>query len=70
SQTPNYVYKCQRLIETTQETIIKVGKDATLEYYLDEVVPYETAHYMQHTKIELEEGASLILTDGITGGWS
>ena len=70
SQTPNYVYKCQRHIETTQETIIKVGKDATLEYYLDEVVPYETAHYMQDTKIELDEGASLILTDGITGGWS
>lgn len=70
SQTPNYVYKCQNGLLTKQKTDIKVGKNAILEYYLDEVVPYERANYLQETHIDLEEGASVIVTDGLTAGWS
>lgn len=70
SQTPNYVYKCENGLLTKQETAIKVGKNAILEFYLDEVVPYEHANYLQETVIELKEGASVIVTDGLTAGWS
>ncbi|MFS1663837.1 urease accessory protein UreD [Streptococcus sp. zg-JUN1979] len=70
SQAPNYVYKCDKRLETKQKTEITIKEGATLEYYLDEVVPYESAYYLQDTEITMAKGSSLILTDGITGGWS
>lgn len=70
TQTPNYVYKCDNLRQTCQETQIKLGKGAFLEYYMDEVIPYKNAYYRQFMDLDLAEDASLILTDGLTSGWS
>ena len=70
TQTPTYVYKCPNGLLTKQKSLVKVGENAILELYFDEVVPYEDAHYLQETIIEMEKGASVILTDGLTAGWS
>ncbi|MBF1715865.1 MAG: urease accessory protein UreD [Streptococcus parasanguinis] len=70
TQTPNYVYKCANNRLTKQETVLSVGEGALLECYLDEVVPYNDARYFQGMSIHLDKGASLILTDGLTAGWS
>lgn len=70
SQAPSYIYKCENGLTTKQSTAITVGKNATLEFYLDEVVPYKNANYLQETTVDLDEGASIILTDGLTAGWS
>lgn len=64
SQAPSYIYKCENGLTTKQSTAITVGKNATLEFYLDEVVPYKNANYLQETTVDLDEGASIILTDG------
>lgn len=70
TQTPNYVYKCINNNLTKQETILNVNAGALLECYLDEVVPYKDTRYFQEMTINLEEKSSLILTDGLTSGWS
>lgn len=70
TQTPNYIYKCANNHLTKQETVLSLGEGALLECYLDEVVPYRDARYFQGMSIHLEKGASLILTDGLTAGWS
>lgn len=70
TQTPNYVYKCDNLKQTCQETTIKLAEGAFLEYYMDEVIPYKNAYYRQYMDIDLAKDASLILTDGLTSGWS
>ena len=70
TQTPSYIYKCENGQETTQLNEITVGEDGFLEYYIDEVIPYENSVFKQDTKIHLKKGAGLILTDGITSGWS
>ncbi|QNQ80926.1 urease accessory protein UreD [Lactobacillus sp. PV034] len=70
TQAPNYVYKCENNILTTQDDIINVGKNSTLEFYADETIPYRYAYYRQTNKVNLKKGARLILTDGLTSGWS
>lgn len=70
TQTPNYIYKCDRGRETSQHNIVTVGNDALLEYYIDETIPYANAIFRQDTEIRLGAGASLIMTDGLTSGWS
>lgn len=70
TQTPNYIYKCENRLVTTQDNVVKVGENAVLEYYLDETIPYRHACYQQDTEISLGKGSKLILTDGLTSGWS
>ncbi|TSO25914.1 urease accessory protein UreD [Lactobacillus sp. LL6] len=70
TQSPTYVYKCENHELTSQEDRIHIGKDAFLEFYQDETIPYKDAYYHQNTKIEMEKGAKLILTDGLSSGWS
>lgn len=70
TQTPNYIYKCDHGQTTRQDCAVTVGDHALLEYYVDETIPYARAKFMQNTTVTLGEGASLILTDGITAGWS
>lgn len=41
-----------------------------LEFYQDEVIPYRHASYRQYTEVDMAADASLILTDGLTAGWS
>ena len=70
TQSPTYVYKCENHKMTTQDEVIKLGKDAILEFYQDETIPYRDAYYHQTADIEMEKGAKLILTDGLSKGWS
>ncbi|WP_461214547.1 urease accessory protein UreD [Lacticaseibacillus sp. GG6-2] len=70
TQAPNYIYKCDHQRLTTLESTYSVGDSALLECYLDETIPYANAYYEQDTRIELGAHARLILTDGLTGGWS
>lgn len=70
TQAPTYVYKCEHHQLTTQEDEIKLGKNAILEFYQDETIPYKDAYYHQKTSIEMAKGAKLILTDGLSKGWS
>ncbi|MCG0573023.1 urease accessory protein UreD [Lactiplantibacillus plantarum] len=70
TQTPNYIYKCENRKVTRQFNDVTVGKDAVLECYLDETIPYRHACYQQDTEIKMAKGSKLILTDGLTSGWS
>ena len=45
-------------------------KGAELEYLPDDVIPYGNSKYKQTTQIDVEKGASLLYTDGVTAGWS
>ncbi|WP_225352248.1 urease accessory protein UreD [Limosilactobacillus equigenerosi] len=70
TQTPNYIYKCEHGHVTKQTNELTVKKDAFLEYYIDETIPYKDAQFAQSTTVNMEKGAKLILTDGLTRGWS
>jgi urease accessory protein len=70
SQTPSYIYKCDAGRLTTQDNELTVGAGATLEYYMDEVIPYANARFLQSTQVHMAPGARLILIDGLTAGWS
>ena len=70
TQTPNYIYKCDHGRLTSQNNHVTMGKDCLLEYYIDETIPYAGARFRQNTDIRMKTGSRLILTDGITAGWS
>lgn len=70
TQTPSYVYKCDRGLTTTQSQRASVGEGGLLELYCDEVMPYANAIFRQDTSIDLARGASLVLTEGLSSGWS
>ncbi|EPI5724203.1 urease accessory protein UreD [Enterococcus hirae] len=70
TQTPNYIFKCDNRKLTKQTTEISLEKDSFLEYYTDEIIPYKDAMYRQDTNINMKKGSKLILTDGLTSGWS
>lgn len=70
TQTPNYIFKCEHGRVTSQKNILEVRDHCTLEYYIDETIPYAHALFEQDTQVHLGEGSSLILTDGLTAGWS
>ncbi len=70
TQTPNYIYKCEHGLTTRQDMILSAEDNSVLEFFIDETIPYKDAIYRQETDIELGEGARLILTDGLSSGWS
>lgn len=70
TQTPNYIYKCEGGRLTVQDHLVTIGENCALEYYIDETIPYAQARFRQNTEIRMEKGSRLILTDGITSGWS
>ncbi|MBO6020972.1 MAG: urease accessory protein UreD [Aeriscardovia sp.] len=70
SQAPTYVFKCNDGKTTFQDVKVKVEKGAELEYLPDDVIPYGNSKYKQTTQIDVEKGASLLYTDGVTAGWS
>lgn len=70
TQTPNYIYKCEHGLTTRQEIYLHAEEASVLEFYIDETIPYRNALYQQNTEIELGRGARLILTDGLSSGWS
>ena len=70
TQTPNYIYKCDGGRLTSQNNRVEIGKNSFLEYYIDETIPYARARFRQNTEIQMAEGSKLIMTDGLTAGWS
>lgn len=44
---------------TTQEDDFHLGKNAILEFYQDETIPYKDACYHQKTIINMEKGLNL-----------
>lgn len=70
TQTPSYIYKCDRGLVTTQHQAIAVGQGGFLEYYADEVMPYANARFEQTTEVHLARGATLVYADGLSSGWS
>ena len=47
TQTPTYVYKCERGQLTQQHTSITLEENSYLEYMADEVIPYLRSRYFQ-----------------------
>lgn len=70
TQAPNKVYKSENDIPSKQHTRIELEKDSKLEFINDSVILYKDAVYEQKTEIYLNEGSTLIYSDGITSGWS
>lgn len=70
TQTPSYIYKCDRGLTTTQSQVMHVGEGGLLEYYADEVMPYANARFDQRSRVRLDDGASLVYVEGLSSGWS
>lgn len=70
TQAPTYIYVCPHDEITQQENDFHLGKNGVLEFYQDETIPYKGSNFHQKTTIEMQKGAKLILTDGLSSGWS
>ena len=70
SQTPTIIYKCLNDIPAKQFSKIKLEKDSVLEYIMDNTILFKDARFEQETDIYLDSTSTLILTEGITAGWS
>ena len=70
TQASTKVYKCEQGKKTEQETLINLERNSILEYITDSVILYKNAIYKQVNNIYMDEGATLIYSDGITSGWS
>jgi urease accessory protein len=53
-----------------QQTRIRLGPGASLEYLPDQLIAYREASYRQHTVVELDAQASLVMAEIVTPGWS
>ena len=53
-----------------QETDIYLAKGSILEYFPDNIIAYQDAHYEQTTVIRMESGATLLYTEILTPGWA
>jgi urease accessory protein len=70
TQAPTYIYKCETGGRCEQHSVYAVGKDAMLELYQDEIIAYRNARYRQFTDLYLDRTSTLVLSDGLTSGWS
>ena len=70
TQASSKIYKSENGIPSKQYTNLQLEKNSKLEFINDSVILYKDAVYEQSTDIYLEEGATLIYSDGITAGWS
>ena len=66
TQTPTYVYKCEKGQLTQQNTSITLEENSYLEYMADEVIPYLKSRYFQTSRIDMDKSAHLIYSDGVT----
>lgn len=63
------VYRCRDEAELAyQQTEVRVGAKALLEYLPDPLIPFAGARYRQETRIELEEGAGLFWWETLAPG--
>lgn len=70
TQAPNKVFKSPKQIPAVQKTSIHLEEGSQLEYISDSLIAYEDACYVQDTRIDMAESASLVYVDGITSGWA
>lgn len=70
SQAPTYVFRSLNHETTTQEINLKVGHQATLEFLMDDLLPYKDTIFKQKTRIDVTHDSNLIYLDGVTSGWS
>ena len=70
TQASSKIYKSENGIPSKQYTNLYLEKDSKLEFINDSVILYKDAVYEQSTDIYLEDGSTLIYSDGITSGWS
>ena len=70
TQASSKIYKSENGIPSKQYTNLQLEKNSKLEFINDSVILYKDAVYEQSTDIYLEEGTTLIYSDGITAGWS
>lgn len=70
TQAPTYIYVCPNGEITHQLNDFTLGENAVLEFYQDETIPYKDSNFQQKTTINMDKGAKLILTDGLSNGWS
>lgn len=70
SQAPTYIYKCENGGNVTQHMYARLEAASFLELYMDEVIPYKDARFIQTTEIDMPAESTLVLTDGLTSGWS
>jgi urease accessory protein len=50
------------------ETVIRVGENATLEYFPDHIIPHENSALRQSVRLEMEPGSRAIVFDSIASG--
>ena len=70
TQASSKIYKSENGISSKQYTHLYLEENSKLEFINDSVILYKDAVYEQSTDIYLEEGTTLIYSDGITAGWS
>ena len=70
TQSPNKIFKSPNQIPAIQKTFIHLEEGSQLEYISDSLIAYEDAYYVQDTRIDMTENASLVYIDGITSGWA
>jgi urease accessory protein len=69
TQSATKIYKTPDTF-AEQRMRISLGPGACLEYAPDQLIAYRQADYRQNTLIQMDETASLILSEVITPGWS
>lgn len=69
TQSATKIYKTPHSF-AEQRMCITLGPGASLEYAPDQLIAYRQANYRQNAVIEMDETASLILSEVITPGWS
>lgn len=65
-----YVLKCPHGRLTSQDVRIHVGQGAAFEFYQDDIIPFATAVFRLGCRVDLEPGAKLVLSEGISKGWT
>lgn len=70
SQAPTYVFRSLNHETTKQNIHLTVGHHATLEFLMDDLLPYKDTIFQQKTDIHLKSDSNLIYLDGVTSGWS
>jgi urease accessory protein len=69
TQSATKIYKTPGTF-AEQRMHVSLGPGACLEYAPDQLIAYRQANYRQNALIEMDETASLILSEVITPGWS
>lgn len=55
---------------STQEMTVCLGSGARLEYLPDQLIAYRDSRYRQHTLVDMDPSATLVLAEVVTPGWS